>query len=313
MHLVFYCLFTVFIFVQTGQFALVPRGGFIVQVVVVDVFVIGLFCGTFHLQIHLFVSVLELQSRDEVLFLKLGPGEVVHGFGVPPLVPLLPDVTRHHRRHAEEHQGGHQAHAQAHGCKVQLVAGFPAYVGAGGVGSDFLGGLALGPAVVSRAEALGPASGSNGAGPAVEAGPGAAAVDGPVTVASRVPRRAGAAVVVHAVYAGGAVRTRVSGTLVDVDLTAQSGETRATAAHVEAILHHTMSTIGALQRGTFIHFLLTVESSVTCWTLAYVALPVIHLFALATLEAWCVCTSQHLVFTVRSFKPQWAHTPIAIL
>lgn len=75
----FYCLFTVFIFVQKGQFILVPRGGFIVQVVVVDVFVIGLFSGTLHLQINLFIVVLELQSGDEVLFLKVTLGEVVHG------------------------------------------------------------------------------------------------------------------------------------------------------------------------------------------------------------------------------------------
>lgn len=214
MQFVFYCLFTVFIFVQTGQFVLVPRGGFIVQVVVVDVFVIRLFRGTVHLQIHLFVRVLELQSGDEVLFLEVGLGEVVHGFGVPLLVPLLLDVTRHRRRHAEEHQNGHQAYTQADGCKVQLVTGLPAH-----------GGLALGPAVVSGAGAHGLAFGADGAGPAVEAGQGAAAVDGLVTVASRVPWLAGAAVVVHAVYAGGAVRTRVSGTLVDVDLAAQSGET----------------------------------------------------------------------------------------
>lgn len=56
----FYRLFTVFIFVQKGQFVLVPRGGFIVQVVVVDVFVIRLFPGTVYLQIHLFIGVLEL-------------------------------------------------------------------------------------------------------------------------------------------------------------------------------------------------------------------------------------------------------------
>lgn len=56
----FYCLFTVFIFVQKGQFVLVPHGGFVVQVVVVDVFVIQLFPGTVHLQINLFICVLEL-------------------------------------------------------------------------------------------------------------------------------------------------------------------------------------------------------------------------------------------------------------
>lgn len=313
MRFVFYCLFTVFIFVQMGQFVLVPRGGFIVQVVVVDVFVIGLFRRTVHLQIHLLVCVLELQSGDEVLFLKVGLGQVVHGFRVPLLVPLLLDVARHRRRHAEEHQNGHQAHDQAHRSKVQLVTGFPAFVGAGGVGESLAGGLALGAAVVGGAEAHGPAFGSSGAGPAVEAGPGATAVGGLVTVAPREPRGAGAAVVIDAVDAGGAVGTRVPGALVDVDLTAQSGETRAAAADVEVIVHHTMSTIGALQRGTFIHFLLTVESSVTCWTLAYVALPVIHLFAFATLEAWCVRTSQHPVFTVCSFKPQRAHTPIAVL
>lgn len=56
---ILYRLFTVFIFVQKGQFILVPRGGFIVQVVVVDVFLIRLFPGTVHLQINLFIVVLE--------------------------------------------------------------------------------------------------------------------------------------------------------------------------------------------------------------------------------------------------------------
>lgn len=72
-------------------------------------------------------------------------------------------------------------------------------------------------------------------------------------------------------------------------------------------------TIGTLQRGTFIHFLLTVESSVSWWTLTYVIMPVIPLSALATMKAGCICTGQHLVFTVCSFKPLWAHTLIAIL
>lgn len=130
MHFVFYCLFTVFVFIQTGQFIPVPRGGFIVQVVVVDVFVIRLFHGTVRLQIHLFICVLELQSGDEVLFLKVNLGEVVHGLGVTMLVPLPLDMARHCRCHAEEHHNDHQAHAQAHGCKVQRVPGFPAYVGA---------------------------------------------------------------------------------------------------------------------------------------------------------------------------------------
>lgn len=62
MLLFLYCLFTVFIFVQKGQFVLVPRGGFIVQMVVIDVFVIRLFSATVHLQIDLFVVVFELES-----------------------------------------------------------------------------------------------------------------------------------------------------------------------------------------------------------------------------------------------------------
>lgn len=79
MPFVFYYLFTVFIFVQKGQFVLVPRGGFIVQLVVVDVFVVRLFPGTVHLQFDLFICILELDGRDEVLFLKISLGEVVHG------------------------------------------------------------------------------------------------------------------------------------------------------------------------------------------------------------------------------------------
>lgn len=74
-----------------------------------------------------------------------------------------------------------------------------------------------------------------------------------------------------------------------------------------------MSTIGALQRGTFIHFLLTVESSVTCWALAHVATTVILLSALATVKAGCVCTGQHPVLAVGAFKPLRAHTSEAIL
>lgn len=78
-------------------------------------------------------------------------------------------------------------------------------------------------------------------------------------------------------------------------------------------MYHTMSTIDALQRGTFIHFLLTIESSVTCWTLAHVAMAIINFFALATLETRSVRTCQHLVFAVWSFKSWWAHAPIAVL
>lgn len=72
-------------------------------------------------------------------------------------------------------------------------------------------------------------------------------------------------------------------------------------------------TIGALQCGTFIHFLLTVMSSVVSWTLAYVRMPIVLLSARATMKAGCVCAGQHPVLTVCAFEPLWAHTPIAIL
>lgn len=78
-------------------------------------------------------------------------------------------------------------------------------------------------------------------------------------------------------------------------------------------MHHAVSTIGALQRGTFIHFLLTVESSIASWTLAHVTMSIIPLFALATMEAGGIFAGQHPVFTVCPFKPLWACTPIAIL
>lgn len=193
--------------------------------VVVDVFVIRLFHGTVHLQIHLFICVFELQGGDEVLFLKVNLGEVVHGLGVAMLVPPPLDVARHCRRHAEEHHDDHQAHAQAHGCKVQRVPGFPAYVGAECVGESALSSLAVGPAVGSGAVAHGLTVSSDSAGPAVETGSGATDIDGLLTVASCVARGAGAAVVIHAVDAGGAIRTRVPGALIDVDLAARPSET----------------------------------------------------------------------------------------
>lgn len=77
---------------------------------------------------------------------------------------------------------------------------------------------------MSRATAGRLAFGSYRAGPAVEAGLRGTAVCGFVTVAAGVPRGAGAGVGVNAVDAGGAVCTRVPGTLVDVDLTAQPCE-----------------------------------------------------------------------------------------
>lgn len=86
------------------------------------------------------------------------------------------------------------------------------------------------------------AFGSNGAGPSIHAGPRGTAVCGLVAVAACVPWGAGAGVVIDAVYAGGAVCTGVPGTLVDIDLTAQSCEARATAAHSEVAMAHTVST-----------------------------------------------------------------------
>lgn len=40
---------------------------------------------------------------------------------------------------------------------------------------------------------------------------------------------------------------------------------------------------------------------------------IIPLFALATMEAGCICAGQHPVFTVFPFKSLWACTPIAVL
>lgn len=71
--------FTVFIFVQKGQFVLVPHRCLIIQLVMVDVVVIRLAAGTVHLQINLFIVVLNLQGGEEVLFLKVTLGAVVHG------------------------------------------------------------------------------------------------------------------------------------------------------------------------------------------------------------------------------------------
>lgn len=77
---------------------------------------------------------------------------------------------------------------------------------------------------MGRADAAGLAFRSNGAGPTVQAGLRGTAVCWLVTVAACVPWGAGAGVVVDAVDAGGAVCAGVPGTLVDVDLTAQTRE-----------------------------------------------------------------------------------------
>lgn len=77
---------------------------------------------------------------------------------------------------------------------------------------------------MGRADAGRLAFGSSGAGPTVQAALRDTAVGWPVAVAACVPWRAGAGVVADAVYAGGAVCTGVPGTLVDVDLTAQTCE-----------------------------------------------------------------------------------------
>ncbi len=74
------------------------------------------------------------------------------------------------------------------------------------------------------ADAGGLAFGSNAAGPSIEAWLRGTAVCWLVAVAARVPRGAGAGVAVDAVYAGGAVCAGVPGTLVDVDLAAQTSE-----------------------------------------------------------------------------------------
>lgn len=77
---------------------------------------------------------------------------------------------------------------------------------------------------MGRADAGRLAFGCSGAGPTVQAGLGDTAVCWLFAVAACVPWGAGAGVVVDAVNAGGAVCTRAPGTLVDVDLTAQTCE-----------------------------------------------------------------------------------------
>lgn len=42
-------------------------------------------------------------------------------------------------------------------------------------------------------------------------------------------------------------------------------------------------------------------------------MPIVPLFALATMKAGCISTGQHPVFTVCPLKPLRAHTPIAVL
>lgn len=65
---------------------------------------------------------------------------------------------------------------------------------------------------------------SRGAGATIQAGLRGAVVCWLLTVAACVSWGAGAGVVVDTVYAGGAIGARVPGTLIDVDLTAQTCE-----------------------------------------------------------------------------------------
>lgn len=92
-----------------------------------------------------------------------------------------------------------------------------------------------------RADARRLAFGSCGAGPAVQAGSGGAAIGRLVAVAACVARRADAGVVIDAVPAGGAIRAGVPGTLIDVDLAARACETRTTAAEPQVTVNHTMA------------------------------------------------------------------------
>lgn len=119
----------------------------------------------------------------------------------------------YHYHHAEKHQNSHQTYSHADGCQAKLLADW-----------RHIDGLALGATVLSGADAERLAFGSSGARPTIQAGLRGAVVCRLVTVAACVPRRTGAGVVVDAVYAGGAVFAGVSGTLIDVDLTAQSCE-----------------------------------------------------------------------------------------
>lgn len=216
--------------------------------VTVHVFMIGLVYGEVHLQVHLFIGVLQVYRGDEVLPLEVGLGQVVHGFlRVPLPVPLVPDVTHPHQRHAEEHQHRHQAHPQAHRRPVQVSRCPGVVVGAGGAVQRHVVGPAPGAAVAGRAEAGRQAGGSAGsgggdAGPAVEAALEGAAVGGLGAVAARVAWGAGAVVVVDAVGAGGAIGTGVGGTLVDVALAALAREAGPAAAHVQVPAQHAVST-----------------------------------------------------------------------
>lgn len=225
--------------------------------VMVDVFMIGLLYGEeVHLQVDLFIGVLQVYRGDEVLLLEVSLGEVVHGLRVLLLVPLIPDVTHDYQRHAEEHQEPHYAQPQAHRCPVEVsrCPGLPVVVGAGGDIQRHVVGPAPGAAVAGRAQAGGLPGGSTGgtggggdAGPAVEAALEGTTVGGFGAVAARVARGAVAVVVVDAVGAGGAVDTGVGRTLVDVGLTALAREAGPAAAHCQVPVQHAVSTIGALQ------------------------------------------------------------------
>lgn len=129
MLFMFYHLFTVFIFLEEALFIFVPRGGFIVRVEVVDVFVVELLARAIHLQVHLLVDIFELQRGYKVVFLEIRLGKVVHGLRSLMFASLLLHLFHDHDDHAGEHQSYHQTDARADSHPVELVAGLPASVG----------------------------------------------------------------------------------------------------------------------------------------------------------------------------------------
>lgn len=134
-----------------------------------------------------------------------------------------------------------------------------------------------------------------------------------VAVAASIPLRAGADVVTDPVMAGAPVGTGVGCTVVGVDLTALTREAGTAAAHADTSLNNTRTTIGTWQGCAFVHPLLTVEACVTFGAVTRVATAIVLFMALATLEAWHICTGKQAVFTVRSLKVRQAGAHVAII
>lgn len=126
-------------------------------------------------------------------------------------------MTQSQKDHAEKHCQKHQTDSHNNGSQSHFIAGEPVFLSV-----EFVLGvisLTQWATVASSTDTYMLAPGLGCAGSSIEAGLYSTVLRGPVAVAAGDPWGAAAGVVIDAVYAGGAISTGVTGTLINVDFT----------------------------------------------------------------------------------------------